>query len=518
MERHSKPSTALVHKYNKDRKMAAIITEKFRIHNANQFFESFSEASKDTYYLFFGKSTAYTTGTTGGTDGSPPTPADDVASEFYYWDDMLAAKLISANNVTYAIPRRNWVNGTTYDMYEHDISSSNTTKSGASSLYDSTFFFMTSAYKVYKVLDNNGGTAYSGAEPASTGSDPFAIGGYVLLYMYTLTTSEVEKFLTTDFMPVSTDTTVTAAAVDGSIDSFIVTGGSGATDATYYVPVYGDGTGAGTSSGAILSVVVSGGAIVSFGMTAGTDSSVHAAGAGYTYATVNLGSGYTFSDSALTTATAMGGTGASITAIISPKGGHGKDAVEELGGHYVLMNATVTQAEGDDFTVANDFRRVGLVINPYDFGTSTVATETTRRQTTALKLTSVSGSFDVDEKISQTSTSAIGKVVEWDSSNSILYFHQERFGDYGTATGTGAFVAFSGANEITGATSSATGTPDATADSAVTLSGGGSITFADGYANPELQPDSGEIIYIENRKPISRSSDQTEDIKLIVEF
>ena len=113
MERHSKPSTALVHKYNKDRKMAAIITEKFRIHNANQFFESFSEASKDTYYLFFGKSTAYTTGTTGGTDGSPPTPADDVASEFYYWDDMLAAKLISANNVTYAIPRRNWVNGTT---------------------------------------------------------------------------------------------------------------------------------------------------------------------------------------------------------------------------------------------------------------------------------------------------------------------------------------------------------------------------------------------------------------------
>jgi len=49
-------------------------------------------------------------------------------------------------------------------------------------------------------------------------------------------------------------------------------------------------------------------------------------------------------------------------------------------------------------------------------------------------------------------------------------------------------------------------------------SGGNSLTFTDGYANPELQPDSGDIIYIENRKPISRSSDQTEDIKLIVEF
>ena len=45
--------------------MSAIITEKFRLHNALQFYESFSEAAKNTYYLFIGKSTAYTSGTTG---------------------------------------------------------------------------------------------------------------------------------------------------------------------------------------------------------------------------------------------------------------------------------------------------------------------------------------------------------------------------------------------------------------------------------------------------------------------
>ena len=39
-----------------------------------------------------------------------------------------------------------------------------------------------------------------------------------------------------------------------------------------------------------------------------------------------------------------------------------------------------------------------------------------------------------------------------------------------------------------------------------------------GYANAELQPDSGNIVYIENRKPIQRASDQTEDIKIIIEF
>ena len=499
--------------------MTAIITEKFRLHNATQFYESFSEAAKNTYYLFIGKSTPYTSGTTGGTDASPPTPADDVSSEFYYWDDMLAAKLISSSDTTFAIPRRNLANSTIYDMYENNISTSNTTTSGATNLYDSTFYFMTSAYRVYKVLDNNGGTAFSGAEPTATGNDPFSSGGYVLQYMYSLTTAEVEKFLTTDFMPVSTDATVSAAASDGSIDSLIVTGGSGYTDGTYYAAVYGDGTNAGTSSGAIVSIKVTSGAIVSFGMTAGTDTSMNAVGAGYTYGTINLGDDYIFTNAGLTSSGSLGsGSGGSIQVVISPKGGHGKDAIEELGGHYVMMNTTLTQAEGDDITTANDFRRVGLVVDPYDYGTTTIATETTRRMTSALKLTSVSGTFDGDEKISQTSTGAIGKVVEWDSSNSILYYTQERFGDYGTKGTTGGFTAFSGANQVTGATSSAVGTPDASADSAVTLTGGNTITFTNGYANPELDPDSGEVIYIENRKPISRSSDQTEDIKLIVEF
>jgi len=63
--------------------MSAIITEKFRQHNAGNFFESFSESSANVYYLMIGKATPFTSGTTGGTDNSPPTPADDVSTEFY---------------------------------------------------------------------------------------------------------------------------------------------------------------------------------------------------------------------------------------------------------------------------------------------------------------------------------------------------------------------------------------------------------------------------------------------------
>jgi len=498
--------------------MAAIITEKFRQHNATQFFESFTEASASTYYLFVGKATAYTSGTTGGSDSSPPTPSDSPSdTEFYAWDSMLAAKNVTSSDVTFSIPRRNWVNGTTYDMYDDNISSSNTTTSGASNLYDSTFYFMTSDYRVYKVLDNNAGTAYSGAEPTSESTSPFALGGYVLKYMYQVTTSEAAKYITSDFIPVSDDSTVSAAATDGKIESLKVTAGTGYTNGTYYAAVYGDGTSAGTSSGAIVRITVSGGTIQSFGLTAGTDTTIHAGGAGYTFGTVNLASGFTFSDSSLSSASGIGGTGGSIEVVISPKNGHGNSAVTELGGHFVMTATTLTQAENDDITTANDFRQVGLVVDPTNYGTSTVATVSTRRQTFVVKASSVSGTFDTDEKITQATTGAVGKVVEFDSTNQLLYFQQERFGDFGTNSTTGDHSVFEGTNVITGATSSATFTPSSSSET-ITLANNNTITTVSGYVNPELQPDSGNIVYLENRKPIQRDSDQTEDIKLIIEF
>jgi len=498
--------------------MSAIITEKFRQHNADQFVESFTETSNSTYYLFVGKATAYTSATTGGSDSTPPAPADAPGdTEFYAWDSMLAAKNVTSSDVSYAVPRRNWANGDTYDMYDDDISSSSTTTSGASNLYDSTFYFMTSDYRVYKVLDNNAGAAYSGAEPTSTSTSPFELGGYVLKYMYAITTSEAAKYLTSDFIPVSNDSTITAAATDGGIESLKITAGSGYTNGTYYAAIYGDGTSAGTSSGGIVRITVSGGTIQSFGLTAGSDTTIHAGGAAYTFGTVNLASGFTFSDTALSSASAIGGSGGEIEIVISPKNGHGYSAIKELGGHYVMTATTLTQAENDDITTSNDFRQVGLVVDPTTFGTSTVASSSTARQTYVIKASSVSGTFEVDEKITQATSGAVGKVVEYDSTLSLLYYQQERFGDFGTNSTTGDHSVFTGTNVITGATSSATFTPSANSET-ITLANNNTLATTSGYANPELQPDSGNIVYLENRKPIQRDSDQTEDIKLIIEF
>ena len=43
-----------------------------------------------------GKATPFTSGTSGGSDDSPPTPADDISREFYTWDSAIAAKKIAS--------------------------------------------------------------------------------------------------------------------------------------------------------------------------------------------------------------------------------------------------------------------------------------------------------------------------------------------------------------------------------------------------------------------------------------
>ena len=92
--------------------MAAIITEKFRLQNSAQFLESFSETN-ERYYMFIGKATPFTSGTSGGSDTAPPTPVDDVTSENYRWDSMIAANQIASSDVSRVVNRRTFVSGTT---------------------------------------------------------------------------------------------------------------------------------------------------------------------------------------------------------------------------------------------------------------------------------------------------------------------------------------------------------------------------------------------------------------------
>jgi len=499
--------------------MPAIITNKFRLNNAEQFSESFSEASPTVYYLGIGRAQEFGTltrpdGRTDyeGTEAAPTTPGDSVLNEFKNYDDLLAAKKITSSDVAFVIPRRNWTSGTTYDIYRHDyeeyVTGSTSTRvtanSGATTLMDSTFYVKSSTGNVYKCLDNDGNTA-STDEPSGTSTSVITTSdGYKWKYMYSLSASQQANFLSTDFMGVSTDSTVSSAAVDGALDIIkIKTAGSGytvsggGTSGTITgVPIRGDG------SGGVASITLTSGAITAVTVTTrGTD---------YTFAYIKN------ADIIAATNAGGAGSGAELDVIIPPKGGHGYNAVEELGGFFVMLNTTLEGTESTnsgDFTAANDFRKITLIKDPKN-ASGTAASAATLRGTYAVKIASspTPGTFTADEEINQATTGAVGKVVEWDSVNNILYYIQTRHNDAGVDS-NGNLTAFSAANVITGQSSSATGTPDTSVSSTVN-----NVTFTSGYAAPEIQHDSGEILYVENRTKITRATDQTENIKLIIEF
>ena len=485
--------------------MPAIITNKFRIHNAEKFTTALT-GSSNVFYLGIGRPQAFTTSTrpdartdNEGSDVAPLTPADSIQEEFYTFDDLLAAKKVTSSDISYAIPRRNWTTGTTYDYYRHDYgnritgtTTTQTANSGATSLWDATYYVVTDEYNVYKCIDN-GGNAASTVKPTGTLSTIITTGDdYKWKYMYTLSASQQVNFLSTDFMAVATNSTVSSAAVDGAINNIkIKTPGSGGTNGTHTgVAIRGDG-----SSG-VCSVTIAGGAVTAVTVTA--------AGSGYTYGYVRVADINTAGGGAL--------SGSELDCIIEPKGGHGFNAVEELGGFYVMLNTNFEGAEtsnSGDFTTANDFRKITLIRDPNSGGSA--ATASTLRGSKAVLLTGTPGTFTVDEEINQASTGAVGKVVEYDSSNKILYYIQTRFNDQGVDA-NGNLTAFSGANAITGQTSGASGTPS-TSSSTVD-----NVAFTSGYNSGEIDADTGDVIYIENRSPITRASDQTENVKLIIEF
>ena len=216
----------------------------------------------------------------------------------------------------------------------------------------------------------------------------------------------------------------------------------------------------------------------------------------------------------IVSAGATGLSGTELDVIIEPQGGHGYDAVKELGGFFVMLNVNLQGAEtanSGDFDINASFRKTLLIQNPYSNGSP--ATSSTLRGTKAVLLNSTPtpGTFQIGENITQSITGATGIVVDWDATNKILYYVQTRFTNQGIDV-NGNKTSLSGLNVITGRTSGATGTPIATTGTV------NNVSFTSGYSAPEIDAHSGNVIYIENRSPIKRASDQTENIKLIVEF
>ena len=517
--------------------MAAIITDQVRILNAKNFVAGIANAD-NSYYSFVGLPNPTDYSSTW--NDNPPSPKDNFDEENDYWDTMIAMKRINASDVRQVIPRRNWSSGTTYDMYRHDYSRSNTSAvSGSTNLYTSNFYVLNSDYRVYICLQN--GTNPENTlgrpsldEPTFTDLEPRAAGtsgdGYIWKYLYTIKPADITKFDSTDFIPVpadwstSNDTAlVRENAVDGSIKIVNILNrgvGLGTANVTYTrVPVSGDG------SGAECTVTIDGDSKID-------TVTVSSQGSGYTFGTLDFEAG----------GIPTGTTRPSFDVIITPQGGHGADIYRELGAYSVLMYSRIeSDNENPDFITGNQFARIGIVENPISPAGGSVLTVDKASAVTALKLTGVGYSeatFTADAFVTQTvgtGITAVGRVVNYDQNTGVLKLWQDRSVAGFTTAGIGITNPAYGytLREFTGSPTG-TGTLTITPTTGLQLSIDSSFSdnkttinnrtyylgmdFTTGVASPEVKPHSGNIIYVDNRPSITRSSNQKEDIKVILQF
>ena len=435
--------------------MAQIITENFRVFNATQFVVYIADTNN--LYLFIGRPQSR------DNDPTAPTPVNVPYQDTLYWSDTVALKRIIPNDFKQVVLRKNWSAGVVYSQYDN----------ASSTLYGSNFYVLTQDNNVYKCISNNFGAA-SSIKPTGTSINVITTSdGYQWKYLYSLSDTDLLKFLTGDFMPVNLNYDVTSTAIKGTIDNAVVvnSGNSYSTNSNITVSVLGDG------SGAII------GSILITGANTIDRIILDAPGSNYTYANLVIQGG--------------GGANATARAIISPINGHGSDVLTELGARYVMINTRLNYAEGGgDFPVVNDYRRIGIVKNTTSNATSTIATETTLDATITLNVSNVTGTFSLDEYISGDNTNSNAFIV---SANANVASGNVTIRYITPIELFSGNIIFSAGETIRGANSLAVGTISR-------------ITPA------EVKKNTGQILYVENRAKITRASDQAENIHIVIEF
>lgn len=580
--------------------MATIETQRCRIYSAQQFMYGLVNNSNQNVYMFMGKTLAWPN------EASPPVPTDDVLGHISYWDDMISLKKISPSNMTLVIQRWDWTQSIIYQEYTDNLN-----------LFDVTlglkpFYVLTDDLNVYKCLFNNNGSP-SIYKPTGTSTNIIITPDlYKWKFMFSVNQADAESYLTTEWIPVkvltisdgSSQFDTQQAAIPGSIDVIeIISGGSGYTTVPA-VTITGDGTGAtaisiiknGSISGISLTnrgqnytnaiATVSSGQVTSIVMTSngigyisapavlfnggggsGAAGIATVVGGQVTMVTItNPGSGYTSSPNVSfsvgnATATSVISGGVVLRPIMSPPGGHGSDPVTELGGFSVMIQGQFAFNEGN-FSISNDFRRIGLVSNPMVWNINIPYTAITANQCYSFYLTNVVGSsFLIDQQIVGETSGAIGYVLDYNSGTFVLrlinisgiFIPGETLTNGSTTgllqTATGTAIAGT-SSSITLASSDHTST-NGYKNFTIQITGGTgfgqqniiSLNTYNGFTNvasvedpwtitpdstsaysiaeiiyPNIQPDTGYILYVENRRATMRSATQLENLKLVLDF
>ena len=520
--------------------MAAIVTDQFRILNANNFVETI-EDSTNSYYVFLGLSNPGTDpaivgfGRTSDWDTNLPNPVDNIDNINHVGDTTVFGKKVTSANIRRLVRRVNWTQGTRYEMYRHDYSVTNPSPiTGSSRLYGANYYVMNKNYNVYVCIDNgSSGISTTGNasqdEPVFTDLEASRAGdsgdSYIWKYLFTVAPSDIIKFDSTEYISVpnnwstSTDTQIQSVRDNGdsSVNNnqikkvYIENQGNGYSGGLgQEVNILGDGTGAkcivDVVSGKITKAIISSG------------------GKGYTYGVVDLGS---------INANASG-TFAKLIPIVPPSKGHGYDLYKELGTDKVLVYARFDDST-KDFPTDTKFAQIGISKNPTSIGSTSTFTENQFSSLNGIRFTGTpTGAITIGEKISQTVTGGIayGWVASYDKETQVLKYYQDRSlyfnnttndqTDYIGITTTSKIFSFeSSANQVN-STGGFSGSVDTTFTSGIATVGNKNISlgvqFTNGLSSSEINKGSGEVIYLDNRATVTRNARQKEDVKIILEF
>jgi len=513
--------------------MPAIVTDKFRLLNCDNFIEKISLGG---YYIFLGLPNAAYFDT--NWDNIQPDPID---SELYlnsYRDTILGIKKITSSDVIRVISNNSWITGKKYDMYRHDYSVYNLSPiASATRLYDSVYYILNQDYRVYICLNNGSAPpnqnkgVVSTQQPLHTDVSPRKESdGYVWKYLYTISPADVLKFDSTDYITVPNNWTTTSDAeisrirnnsVDGKIETILI---EKQAQYNYFgtlggVPIKGDGSG--------------GEASITFDEESKpTSIEVTSGGVGYTYATLDL-------DSILPT---LSGEKAIFNVIIPPTGGHGKNIYNELGATRALVYSRIeNDSTNPDFIVGNQFSRIGIIKDIKAFQSNANFTQSSGSGVYAARMDTNTINETLDSKMTQTSSDGIGNLVSFDNTTQVLRYTQSRDNYVDTyAVGNVITIDYNYADSVSGIQSATTYNQSEFNNGANITIGinsypidttfiGSSIVvgaanyylgqeFNAGLSSPDINIKSGEIIYVDNRASVTRSSQQREDIKIILEF
>ena len=356
--------------------------------------------------------------------------------------------------------------------------------------FANTFYVRNSKDQVFKCLHNGG---LDGVGVPSTVEPTIDIDGqlpenpyietgdgYKWKFLYTIPYGLKQRFFTKNWMPVVSDASVLAGAVNGRIDIIeILEGGTG-----YFL---NNGEGGNAASLGIVTVVGDGtGAEVTARIESGviTELNILNGGSGYTSANVVI-----VDDDQL-----PNGNAAICNVQIAPPGGHGSNPVKELGCYSIMTTVDLAGSESDTIPVGTestvfDFRQITLIRDP-KLVNGVYANGSVYRTTTKINLTDPGASNYFNDEIvyigQPGEESMMATTVNWVPSTNELFV-----------------------NNLSGNVSVGSVLVGASSNSRATILG---------TEQPDIALFNGDIVYIENGQKIVRDAHQTEQIRLVLSF